>query len=93
MRHAVPIFGRRSHHPPLRHRVAPSVGAHSSNDCAAPSLLQHLCSSSEPLVRRFGMPGSGGPDRASNRFSGAFRANLPIGRNSRNSTRCPQSGR
>ncbi|PRE93447.1 hypothetical protein C6Q05_31025 [Burkholderia multivorans] len=76
-------FGRRGHPPPIRHRVAPSVGTHSSDDCAAASLLERLCSSSRPPVRRSGIPAPAPRHRACERFSDAIRRNLPIGRDSR----------
>ncbi|PRG37197.1 hypothetical protein C6T68_14510 [Burkholderia multivorans] len=93
MRHAARTVGRRGRPPPVRHRVTLSVGGHSSDDCAAASWLQRLCSSSQPHLRRLRMPAAAGRHRAFKRFSGATCGNLPIGRNSRNSTRCSQSGR
>ncbi|EEE02450.1 hypothetical protein BURMUCGD2M_3969 [Burkholderia multivorans CGD2M] len=47
------------------------MGAHSSDDCAAASLLQRLCSSSKPHLRRFCVPAAAGGHRVFGRFSGA----------------------
>ncbi|PRE61616.1 hypothetical protein C6P96_23735 [Burkholderia multivorans] len=46
-------------------------------------MLERLCSSSRPLVRRFGIPAPAPRHRACERFSEAIRRNLPIGRDSR----------
>ncbi|PRE15351.1 hypothetical protein C6P78_14685 [Burkholderia multivorans] len=46
-------------------------------------MLERLCSSSRPPVRRSGIPAPAPRHRACERFSDAIRRNLPIGRDSR----------